>query len=58
VEWRSPHKEEFNDLHFSLIIIRLIKSRRISEREYMAYMGNMGGTYRVLVERLKGNRLL
>jgi len=37
VEYRSPHKEEFNDLYFSLNIIWLIKSR-MKEMEYMAYM--------------------
>jgi len=28
-EWRTQHNEEFNDLHSSLNIVRLIKSRRM-----------------------------
>jgi hypothetical protein len=31
VEWRCPHKEEFNDLHSSLNIIWLIKSGRMRQ---------------------------
>ena len=48
-EWRKVHKEEFNDLHFSFNIVRVIKSRRMRWAGHVARMGERRGAYRVLV---------
>jgi len=45
-EWSKRHKEELNDLYFSLIIIRLIKSRRMWWVGHVARMGESRGVYR------------
>ena len=47
-EWRTQHNEEFNDLHSSLNIVRLIKSR-MRWAEHVARMGERRGVYRILV---------
>jgi len=38
-EWRKLHTEEFNDLHSSPNIIRVIKSRRMIWAGHVACMG-------------------
>jgi hypothetical protein len=38
-EWRKLHTEEFNDLHSSSNIIRVIKSRRMRWARHVACMG-------------------
>ena len=38
-EWRKLHNEELNDLHTSLNIVRLIKSRRMKWAGHVACMG-------------------
>jgi hypothetical protein len=39
--WRRLHKEEFHNLHASLNIIRVIKSRRMGWEAHVAHMGEM-----------------
>jgi hypothetical protein len=50
-EWRKLHKEELNDLYFSPIIVRLIKSRRLRRAGHVARMGESIGVFRVLMEK-------
>jgi len=38
-EWRRIHNKELYDLHSSLNIIQVIKSRRMSLAEHVAYIG-------------------
>jgi len=38
-EWRRLHNEELNDLYFSPIIVRVIKSRRMRWAGHVARMG-------------------
>jgi len=52
-EWRKLHNEEFNDLHSSPNIMRVIKLRRIRWAGHVARMGESRGVYRVLVGNLK-----
>ena len=52
------HNEELNDLYSSPSIIRVIKSRRMSEDGHVARMGNRKGAYRVLVGKPEGKRRL
>ena len=47
-EWSKRHKEELNDLYFSLIIIRLIKSRRMWWVGHVAHKGESRDVYRDL----------
>jgi len=56
VEWRKLHNEEMNDLYFSPIIVRLIKSRRMRWAGHIACMGERKGLYRVLVGKPEGKR--
>jgi len=57
-EWRKLHNEEPNDLYSSLIIFRVIKSRRIKWVKHVARMGEKRGVYRVLVGKPEGKRPL
>ena len=52
------HNKELNDLYCSPNIFRMIKSRRIRWKGYVARMGERGGVYRVLVGKPEGKRLL
>jgi hypothetical protein len=47
-EWRTLHDEELNDLYFSPIIVRLIKSRRMRWAGHVARMVEGSGVYRGL----------
>jgi hypothetical protein len=38
-EWRKLHNRELRDLNFSPSIIRIIKSRKMKWKEYVARMG-------------------
>jgi hypothetical protein len=38
-EWKKLHNEELNDLYSSLIIVRVIKSRRMRWAEHVARIG-------------------
>jgi len=46
-EWRRLHNKELNDLYFSHIIVRVIKSRRMRWAVHVARMseerGDLGG---------------
>jgi hypothetical protein len=55
-EWRKLHNEEFNDLYFSLTIVRVIKSRRTGWAGHVARMGR--GVYRVCWGNLRKRDLL
>ena len=57
-EWRRLHNEELNDLYSSPNTVRVIKSRRMRWAGHVARMGEERGAYRVLVEKLEGNRPL
>jgi len=48
-EWRKLHNEELNNLYCSPIIIRVIKSRRMSWVGHVARMGERRSVCRVLV---------
>jgi len=50
-EWRKLHNEELTDLYFSLNIIQVIKSRRMSWAGHVVRMGDRRGAYRVWVEK-------
>jgi len=58
VEWRKLHKEEFNDLHPSPNITRVIKLRRLRWAGRLVRMGEKRGVYRVLVWKPEGKRSL
>jgi hypothetical protein len=55
-EWRKLHNEELNDLHCSLTVVRVIKSRR----RLVGHVARMGwrGVYMVLVGKPEGKRPL
>jgi hypothetical protein len=55
-EWRRLHNEELNDLHFSLNIIRVTKSRIMRWVGYVACMGNRRGVYGIFVGNIEGKR--
>jgi hypothetical protein len=57
-EWRRLHNEELYDLYFSPSTIWEIRSRRMRWAGHVAGMGEMKGSYRVLVERPEGKRQL
>jgi hypothetical protein len=57
-EWRKLHNEQLNDLHSSLTIVRVIKSRRMRWAGNVAWMGEERGVYRVLVGKPEGKRPL
>ena len=53
-KWRKLHNEVLNDLHPSLNIFRVIKSRRMRRAGNVARMGQSTGVYRVLVGKTRG----
>ena len=57
-EWRKLHNEELNDLYCSLNIVQVIKSRRMRCVGHVAYMGECGGIYMLLVGEPEGKRSL
>jgi hypothetical protein len=52
-EWRKLHKEELNELCFSLNAVRVIKFRRMRQAEHVACIGEWRGVYMVLVGNLR-----
>ena len=57
-EWRRLHNKELYGLYFSPNIIRAIKSRRLRWAGHVARMGVRRDTYRALVGKPEGRRLL
>jgi hypothetical protein len=57
-EWRELHNVELNDLYGSLIIVRVIKSRRMRLVGHIACVGEGKGIYGVLVGKPEGKRRL
>jgi len=57
-EWRKLHEEELLDLHSSLNIFQVIKSRRMRWVGHVTRMGKRRGIYRVLVGKPDGKRPL
>jgi len=57
-EWRKLRNEELNDLHCSLNIVRVIKSRTMRWAGHVARMGEKRGVCRVLVGKPEGKRPL
>jgi hypothetical protein len=56
--WRQLRNEELHNSYSSLNIIRMIKSRRIKWAVHVARMGEKKNSYRILVGKAKGKRLL
>ena len=57
-DWRKLPNEELNDSYSSLIIFRVIKSRRMRWAGNVARMGERRVVYRVLVGKPEGKRSL
>jgi PAS domain-containing protein len=57
-EWRKLLNEELRDLCSSPSIIRINKSRRMKRSGHVARMGEKRNSYRLLVEKPEGKRLL
>jgi len=57
-QWRKLHNDELNNMHSSLNIFRVIKSRRMRRAEHVVRMGESRGVYRVLVGKNEGMRPL
>ena len=47
-EWRSLHNEELHSLYISLIIVRMIKSRRLKWAGHVARMDEGSSAFKVL----------
>jgi hypothetical protein len=56
--WRKLHNEELHNLHASINIIRVTRSRRIRRAGHVAHMGEMRKAYKVLVGKSEGNTSL
>ena len=54
-EWLKLHNEELNDL-YSPIIVRVIKSRRMTWARHVPRMGESRGVYRFLSGKTEGKR--
>jgi hypothetical protein len=57
-EWRKLHNEELHDLYSPPSIIIIMKSRRMRWAGHVARMGEKRNTYRLLVGKPEGKRLL
>jgi hypothetical protein len=57
-KWRKLHNEGLNDMHSSLNIVRVIKSRTMCWEGHVARMGEKRGSYGVLVRKPEGKRPL
>jgi hypothetical protein len=57
-DWRKLHNEELHNLYSSLIIIRMIKSRRMRWAGHVARMGEKRNAYRILVAKPEGRKPL
>jgi hypothetical protein len=56
--WGKQHNEELHGLYSTPSIIRVIKARRMKLAGHVARMGEVRGTYNILVGRPEGRRLL
>jgi hypothetical protein len=56
--WRKLHNEELHGLYSSPSIVRVIKARRMRWAGHVARMGEVRGTYNILVGRPEGRRQL
>jgi hypothetical protein len=56
--WRELHNEELHNLHSSLNIIRMNKSRRMRWAGHVGRMGEKKKAYRILVAKPEGKRQL
>jgi hypothetical protein len=56
--WRKLHNEELYGLYSSPSIVRVIKARRMRWAGHVARMGEVRGTYNILVGRPEGRRPL
>jgi hypothetical protein len=52
--WRKLHNEELHGLYSSPSIVRVIKARRMRWAGHMARMGEVRGSYNILVGRPEG----
>jgi hypothetical protein len=57
-KWRKLHNEQLNDLYFSTIIVRAIKSIRMRWAGHIARMGERRRIYKVLLGKPEGKRPL
>ena len=57
-EWRILRNKELYDLHCSPTIIRVIKLKTVRWAGHVARMGDRNGTYRILVGKPEGKKLL
>jgi hypothetical protein len=55
--WRRLHNEELQNLYTSPNIIRVIKLKRMRWVGHVAHMGEMRGTYSILVGKHEGKRM-
>ena len=55
-QWGKLHNEELNDLYTSSIMVRVLKSKRVSWVSHVACMGVGRVVYRILVRKLEGKR--
>jgi hypothetical protein len=55
---RRLHNEELHNLHTSLNIIRVIRSRRMRQAKHVARMGDIRNAYNILVGKPEGKRQL
>jgi hypothetical protein len=56
--WSRLHNEELHNLHASLNIFRMIKSRRMRWTGHVAFMGGMRNAYKMFVSKPEGKRPL
>jgi hypothetical protein len=56
--WRKLHNEELHGLYSSPSIVRVIRARRMRRAGHVARMGEVRGTYNILVGRPEGRRPL
>jgi hypothetical protein len=56
--WRKLHNEELRGLYSSPSIVRVIKARRMRWAGHVARLGEVRGTYSILVRRPEGRRPL
>jgi hypothetical protein len=53
---RKLHSDELHNLHSSLCIIKVIKSRRMKWEGHIARMGEKWSAYRILMGKPEGNK--